>query len=46
MSAGASPACSWPAAAELRSRLERFVEDWDSPEMTAYDHYDAAKALL
>lgn len=34
------------AAAELRSRLERFAEDWDSPEMTAYDHYDAAKALL
>ena len=34
------------AAAEMRSRLERFAEDWDSPEMTAYDHYDAAKALL
>ena len=34
------------AAAKLRSRLERFADDWDSPEMTAYDHYDAAKALL
>lgn len=33
------------AAAELRSRLEQFAEDWDSPEMTAYDHYDAAKAV-
>jgi hypothetical protein len=30
-------------AAEIRSRLASFVEDWDSPEMDAYDHYDAAK---
>jgi hypothetical protein len=30
------------AAADLRARLERFAEDWDSPEMTDYDHYDAA----
>lgn len=34
------------AAAELRGRLETFAEDWDSPEMTAYDHYDAAKAHM
>ena len=34
------------AAADLRTRLERFAEDWDSPEMSAYDHYDAAKARL
>jgi broad specificity phosphatase PhoE len=34
------------SAAELRARLERFAEEWDSPEMSAYDHYDAAKALL
>ena len=32
------------AAAELRSQLEQFAADWDSPEMTAYDDYDAAKA--
>ena len=31
------------AAAELRARLGTFAEDWDSPEMTAYDDYDAAK---
>lgn len=31
-------------AAELRGRLERFGEEWDSPEMTAYDHYDAARS--
>ena len=34
------------AATELRARLERFAEDWDSPEMSAYDHYDAAKSAL
>lgn len=32
------------AAAELRGRLERFVEEWDSPEMTAYDNYDADRS--
>ena len=31
------------AAAKLRARLGTFAEDWDSPEMTAYDDYDAAK---
>ena len=31
-------------AAELRARLTSFAEDWDSPEMSIYDDYDAAKA--
>ena len=34
------------AVAELRARLAPFAEDWDSPEMSAYDHYHAAKANL
>lgn len=34
------------AAAELRARLEQFAEDWDSPEMGVYDHYDAAKSAM
>ena len=34
------------SAAELRARLARFAEDWDSPEMAAYDHYDAAKSRM
>jgi hypothetical protein len=33
-------------AAELRSRLSAFAEDWESPEMDDYDHYDAAKGNL
>jgi hypothetical protein len=33
-------------AAELRARLATFAEDWDSPEMSIYDDYDAAKAKL
>jgi len=33
-------------AAELRSRLESFAEEWDSPEMRIYDHYDVAKSGL
>ncbi|NUO83845.1 hypothetical protein HUU05_27530 [candidate division KSB1 bacterium] len=33
-------------AADLRARLKTFAEDWDSPEMEAYDNYDAAKAGL
>jgi hypothetical protein len=33
-------------AAELRARLQQFGEDWDSPEMNAYDDYDASKATL
>ena len=30
-------------AADLRSRLATFVEEWESPEMEIYDDYDAAK---
>jgi hypothetical protein len=30
-------------AAELRARLSTFAEDWDSPEMSIYDNYDAIK---
>lgn len=33
-------------AAELRAQLAMFAEDWDSPEMSIYDNYDAAKASL
>lgn len=31
---------------ETRSRLEAFTPDWDSPEMDAYDNYDAARKTL
>ena len=33
-------------AVELRARLAVFAEDWDSPEMSIYDDYDAAKSNL
>ena len=33
-------------AAELRSRLATFAQDWETPEMDAYDNYDAAKSRL
>jgi hypothetical protein len=33
-------------AADLRERLSAFAEDWESPEMAAYNHYDAAKSRL
>ncbi len=33
-------------AAELRARLAYFAEDWESPEMSAYDNYDEAKSKL
>jgi hypothetical protein len=33
-------------AAELRAQLGTFAEEWDSPDMAIYDHYDAAKAKL
>ena len=33
-------------AADLRVLLQAFAEDWDSPEMTAYDDYDNVKAKL
>jgi hypothetical protein len=31
-------------AKALRAQLESFAEDWDSPEMSEYDNYDAAKS--
>jgi hypothetical protein len=31
-------------AAELRDRLATFAEDWDSPEMAVYDHYNARRS--
>jgi hypothetical protein len=34
------------AAADLRGQLEPFALDWESPEMTAYDRYDAAKSTM
>lgn len=33
-------------AADLRARLATFQEEWDSPEMDIYDHYDAIKENL
>jgi hypothetical protein len=33
-------------AADLRARLSTFAEDWEKPEMTIYDNYDANKANL
>lgn len=35
-----------PHARELRARLASFAEDWESPEMSLYDNYDAAKSRL
>ena len=31
-------------AAEVSARLATFAEDWDSPEMSIYDDYDAARS--
>lgn len=31
-------------ARTLRAQLATFAEDWDSPEMSAYDNYDTAKS--
>lgn len=28
----------------LRANLSTFADDWNSPEMSIYDNYDAAKA--
>jgi len=33
-------------AADIRSRLAAFAEDWERPEMDDYDRYDAVKANL
>jgi len=30
-------------AADLRTRLATFAEDWESPEMEIYDDYDTAQ---
>jgi hypothetical protein len=31
-------------AADLRSRLSTFAEDWNSPEMDIYDDYNATRS--
>jgi hypothetical protein len=31
-------------AADLRSRLSTFAEDWNSPEMNIYDDYNATRS--
>ncbi len=33
-------------AGELRSAFMTFAEDWDSPEMSIYDNYDAFKSKI
>ena len=33
-------------AADLRARLATFAEDWESPEMSIYNDYDAAESKL
>lgn len=33
-------------AEALRNSLATFAEDWDSPEMSVYDNYDATKSQL
>ena len=33
-------------AADLRARLQSFAQDWDSPDMSIYDDYDASKVHL
>lgn len=33
-------------AAALRNSLNAFADDWNSPEMSIYDNYDAAKSQL
>ena len=30
-------------ASDLRHRLSRMAEDWEAPEMSVYDDYDASK---
>ncbi|MEH1891952.1 MAG: hypothetical protein V7K92_21695 [Nostoc sp.] len=39
----ASQGINEPQAEILRSHLATFADDWDSPEMSIYDNYDAAK---
>ncbi|MEI6181581.1 MAG: hypothetical protein WCP31_12550 [Chloroflexales bacterium] len=33
-------------AADLRTRLRAFAEDWERPEMDVYDDYDNARTTL
>ena len=33
-------------AEQLHSKLAMFAEDWDSPEMSIYDDYDAFRAKI
>ncbi len=33
-------------ARELRAQLSAFAKEWDSPDMSCYDDYDAAKSKL
>jgi len=33
-------------ARDLRARLQTFIEEWDSPEMSIYDSYDTVKAKI
>jgi len=33
-------------AAALRESLSTFAEEWDSPDMDIYDHYDTVRAGL
>lgn len=33
-------------AANLRTRLGQFLEDWDNPDMDVYNDYDANKSIL
>ena len=33
-------------AARRRAQLSSFAEEWESPEMNAYDDYDSAKRKL
>lgn len=33
-------------AANLRRRFNRFIEDWESPDMSVYDDYDSARAKV
>lgn len=40
----ASQGINQEQAEALRTNLSTFSEDWDSPEMSIYDNYDAAKA--
>jgi uncharacterized UPF0146 family protein len=35
-----------PQAEALRNSLATFADDWNSPEMSIYDNYDAIKSQL